>query len=113
MPRRAAWCRIFSMKTKINHVIIRSARAGVFAAQLVSLKGQTAQLKDARRLYYWDGAASLSELSQLGVSKPENCKFPCEVPSLTVMEVIEVLPMTTAAVASVAAVKIWSARTAA
>ncbi len=64
-----------------NYVIVRTNSAGVFAGTLESKDGQEVVLKDARRLWLWSGAASLSELSVAGVSNPSHCKFPCEVPA--------------------------------
>ncbi|WP_438967024.1 DUF6948 domain-containing protein [Flavobacterium sp.] len=61
-----------------DYYVIRSKNASVFVAQIdeIDHKNRYAKLKNARRIWYWDGAASLSELSREGVSKPENCKFP-------------------------------------
>ena len=87
--------------------IVRCDRAGVFFARVESLDGQTAQLRDARRIWYWDGAASLSQLAMEGVKAPENCKFTVTVPEMTVTQVIEVIPCTDEAVASVNGVGVW------
>jgi hypothetical protein len=92
---------------KGDYIICRTYSAGVFAGTLVSKKGQEVVLKNARRLWYWDGAASLSQLSQEGVTKPENCKFPCEVPSVIVTQAIELLPVSKQARQSIAQVAIW------
>jgi len=92
---------------KGDYIICRTYSAGVFAGTLVSRKGKEVELKNARRLWYWDGAASLSQLSQEGVTKPENCKFPCEVPSVVLTEAIELLPVSKQARQSIAQVAIW------
>jgi hypothetical protein len=93
---------------KLPYVICRSYEAGVFAGYLKSKKDQEVVLEKARRLWYWDGASSLSELSVKGVSRPQNCKFPCEVPSITVMRVIEILPCSLVAQKSISEVKEWA-----
>lgn len=93
---------------KGDYIIVRTYSAGVFAGTLVSRKGQEVELKDARRLWYWDGAASLSQLAMEGVKKPENCKFPCEVSSVTLLQAIELLSVTQAARHSIAQVAIWA-----
>ena len=59
-----------------NYVIVRTRSAGVHAGELISHNKKGVELKNARRLWYWDGAASLSQLAMEGVSRPENCKFP-------------------------------------
>jgi hypothetical protein len=91
----------------MKYVIVRTYSSGVFAGYLKEKTGQNAILINARRLWYWDGAASLSQLSQEGVSKPENCKFPCEVPEIELDQVIEVLQVTEKAKLSINSVKIW------
>jgi len=91
----------------LKYCIVRTYSAGVFAAFVKSLEGDKAELIDSRRLWYWDGAASLSQLSQEGVSKPENCKFPQVMPEQTVLGVIEVIPCSDKAKKSIEGVKVW------
>jgi hypothetical protein len=91
----------------LKYVIVRTYSAGVFAGYLKKREGKEAVLLNARRLWYWDGAASLSQLAMEGVKKPENCKFPCEVTSETLIEVVEILDCTEAARLSIKGVKIW------
>lgn len=92
-------------------VIVRTYSAGVFYAQIESRSknGKRAVLRSARRLWYWDGAASLSELATRGTSKPNGCKFPVAVDRIEVTEVIEVLSTTAVARASIDGVPAWSA----
>lgn len=92
----------------MKYVIVRTYSAGVFAGELESRSGQEVILRNARRLWYWDGAASLSELSVEGVSKPDNCKFPCEVDRVELLQAIEILDVTEKARESIKGVKIWS-----
>lgn len=92
---------------KGQYILCRTYSAGVFAGTLVSRKGQEVELKQARRLWYWDGAASLSQLAMEGVKKPENCKFPCEVASVTLLQAIELLLVTEMARASISQVPVW------
>ena len=90
-----------------KNVIVRTYSAGVFAGLLESLDGKVGIVKNARRIWRWDGAASLSQLSQEGTSKPENCKFPCEVPEVLLTEIIEILPLSDKAKESIDKVKVW------
>jgi hypothetical protein len=92
-----------------NYVVIRSRDAGVFAGYLESHENGTVVLKNSRRIYYWDGAATLSQLSQEGVSNVKNCKFPIEIPRHTIVGVCEIIPSTEKAKASIASVPIWKA----
>ena len=92
-----------------DQVIVRCKSAGVFFGSIktpVSDSG-TITLVNARRLWYWSGAASLSQLAVSGTSNPNNCKFPTPVPEITLLEVIEVIPCTEAAIKSINSVPIW------
>ena len=94
-------------KGKMPYVLVRTYSAGVFVGYLKSRKGQEVTLLNARRLWYWDGAASLSQLAMEGVKKPENCKFPCEVAKVELLNEIEVLDVTEKARKSISEVSIW------
>ncbi len=91
----------------LPYVIVRTYSAGVFAGYLKNKVGKEGVVLKARRLWYWDGAASLSQLAMEGVSKPENCKFPCEVDRIELTEIIEVLECTKKAQDSIKGVKVW------
>jgi hypothetical protein len=91
-----------------RYVICRTYSAGVFAGYLVSRNGREVVLRDARRLWYWKGAASLSQLAVDGVSCPKECKFPVEVPRVELLEAIEILDVSEKAKASIAAVPVWA-----
>ena len=54
-----------------------------------------------------DGAANLSQLATDGTSKAKTCKFPAAVSEVLLTEAIEIIPATEAAIASIAAVKVW------
>lgn len=90
-----------------NYVIIRSQGSGVHAGYLESRDGGEVVLSNARRIWYWEGAASLSQLAMEGTSKPGSCKFPMAVTSITVLNVLEIIPCTEAARASIEGVKVW------
>ncbi len=97
-----------------QYVIARSVNAGVFAGTLAGKIGdgtdhRQVTLTGARRLWYWTGAASLSQLAVSGTSNPGNCKFPVEVSAVELTEVCELLAVTEQARASIAAVPVWSA----
>lgn len=91
-------------------VIIRTVNAGVFFGEITKIEntpaGIVADIKDCRRLWYWNGAASLSQLAMEGVSK-SGSKFTVTVPSMTVVGVIEIIPCTEAAIASINNVPVW------
>jgi hypothetical protein len=95
------------VKTDESYVIVRSRNAGVFAGELIDRTGDEVELRDARRLWYWSGAASLSQLSQEGVKNPNECKFPQAVPRITILGIIEVIPCTLAARENIEGVPVW------
>jgi len=95
-----------------NYVIIRTQNAGVFAGYLNSFceKNKVAVLNSARRLWYWNGAATLSQLAMEGVKKPEECKFPCEVEQIKLLGVIEIINCTEQAKKSISDVPVWESK---
>lgn len=97
------------MKIKEKFVIARTYSAGVFFGLLTSKEGQEVTLKNARRLWYWAGAASLSQLAEEGTSNPSACKFPIPVSSITLLQAIELLDVSEKAKASIDSVPIWKA----
>ena len=92
-----------------RYVIVRTYSAGVFAGILISRKGQEVVLENARRLWYWAGAASLSPLAVDGTSKQLECKFPVAVSRIELMQAIEILDVTPVARKSLEGVPIWKA----
>jgi len=90
-----------------KYVIVRTYSAGVFAGYLEKREGKEVTLSKARRLWYWEGAASLSQLAMEGVSLPKKCKFPCEVDQIILTEAIEIINVTEKAKESIAMVSIW------
>ena len=91
----------------MKYQIVRTYSAGVFAGYTESRNGQEIVMRKARRLWYWDGAASLSQLAMEGVKKPENCKFPCEVDRVEILDAIEIIDCTEAARKNIQGVKVW------
>jgi len=94
---------------KNQYCIVRTERAGVFAGTIKERNGSEVTMTDTRRLWYWDGAASLSQLAVEGTSKPRTCKFTVVVPDITVLGAIEIIPCTEEAEASIKGVKEWKA----
>lgn len=90
-----------------DKVIVRTYSAGVFYGILAERKKKEVRLEEARRLWYWDGAASLSQLAVDGVSRPGECKFPVAVAEVILTEAIEILPTTKKAQKSIEAVGVW------
>lgn len=94
----------------LTYCIVRTFSAGVFAGYYdVNNLSKIGKVYDARRLWYWEGAASLSQLAVSGTSKPSKCKFPVAVPEILLTEIIEVLPVSTLAKKTIDEVAVWTA----
>lgn len=92
-------------------VMVRSYGAGVFFGYLkdkkAELNGINVTLLKAKRVYYWDGACSLTQLAIEGSKSQNNCKITDAIDSQFIANVIEILPMTQKAVENLNEVKIW------
>jgi len=91
------------------YCIVRTYTAGVFAGYIKRREGKEVCIRKARRLWYWKGAASLSQLAESGPTMPEECKFPEEVDEIIVTDAIEILSCTEKAKNIIAEVSIWTA----
>lgn len=98
-------------KDNMPFVLVRSDRAGVFFGYLKSKTPAgdkcNVELVDCRRVWYWSGAASISQLATDGTSKPNDCKFPPAVSEQEIFGVIEILPITETAAKILKGVKEW------
>ena len=92
-----------------RYVIVRSLAAGCFAGVLKSHEADRVILRDSRRLWFWSGAASLSQLAMEGVKNPKACKFPIKCQTQEILGVIEIIDATPVGRASIEAVPVWSA----
>lgn len=88
-------------------VIIRGDRSGVEFGELVEQNGNEVNLKNARRLWYWAGSASLSQLAMDGTKRPQDCKFTVTVSSITILDAVEIIPCTDKAIKSIEEVDEW------
>ena len=91
----------------MSKYIVRGDRSGVFYGDITSRDGREVTISNVRRLWYWDGAASLSQLAAEGVKKPGDCKFTMTVSSITILDAIELLPCTKKKKKSIEGVKEW------
>ena len=92
-----------------KHVIVRTYSAGVHFGTLVDKVNQEAILKDSRRVYSWQKAASLSQLAMEGSGSIENCKIAMTVNEILLNRVIEIIPMTEMAINNLYGAKEWKA----
>lgn len=97
------------METK-KFYIIRTYSAGVWFGNIKQLNENSVILTNARRLWYWSGAASLSQLAVEGTKNPNDCKFTVTITDeegVYLPQIIEVLPCTNEAVENIKSVKEW------
>jgi len=92
-------------------VLIRSYAAGVHFGYLESqehtLAGTLSKLINTRRVYSWQGAATLSQMALEGVKSPENCKFSVVLPENNIQNCIETIPLSEQAFDCLQNVPIW------
>lgn len=92
-------------------VLIRATSAGVHFGILESSEftpaGQVVILSNTRRVWYWSGAASLSQMANEGVKNPGSCKFSVVVSQNQIVDVIETLPLTEGAYDNLKSVPEW------
>lgn len=79
-------------------VIIRTYSAGVHFGTLAARDGKEVTLTNARRLWYWEGAFTLSAVAQNGVK--QSSKLSVAVPEIILTEAIEIIPCSEAATAN-------------
>ena len=92
---------------KAQKYIIRADRAGVFYGEIKERDGSEVTMTNCRRLWYWSGAASLSQLATEGTNKPRDCRFTVVVPEMVILGVIEIIPCSSDAAKSIEGVSVW------
>ena len=88
-------------------VIVRGYRSGVFFGTLTKKDGREVELENCRRLWYWGGAASISQLATDGTVRPNNCQFIVTVSRIAILDAIEIIPCTEKAIESIEGLKEW------
>lgn len=90
-----------------KQVIVRGESSGVFYGTLKEQNGREVTLNRCRRIWFWDGAASISQLAVDGTSSPKNCKFTVYVDAISILDAIEIIPVTSKAIESIESVESW------
>ena len=90
-----------------QYYIVRGKNSGVFAGNIKERNGQEVLMSNVRRLWYWDGAASISQLAAEGTVCAGNCKFSIPVDEVLVLDAIEIDTCSKKAEASIKGVKEW------
>lgn len=85
--------------------IIRCDRSGVFFGTLASLQGQTAELTNVRKIWYWEGANAVEQISRDGVNI--NSQLTVIVDAMVLTDVLQVLPCTDRAILNLESIEEW------
>jgi hypothetical protein len=91
----------------MRYCIVRTYSAGVYAGYVEKRHGKHVVLRDARCLWYWDGALSTLELAELGPKEPNDCKFTVVVDRIDVTEAIAIIPCTETAMKIIREIRAW------
>ena len=83
-----------------RYCVVRTHNAGVHVGTVQSVDVRNVALTEARRIWYWKGAFTLSEISQFGID-PKNSRVAVAVPEIFLTEAIEIIPATDAARATI------------
>lgn len=90
-----------------KYYIIRGINSGVFFGQIASRSGQEVDLRNVRKLWYWDGACAVEQLAVDGVTNSSGCKFTVVVPEMVVTDAIQIIPCSDKSVKVLAGIKTW------
>lgn len=88
-----------------RYVIIRGDRSGVHVGALKRRVGREVVLTNSRRVWWWSGAASLSQMAMSGVGS--DSRVTVEVPTITILDAIEIIPCSAAAEANLRRIAPW------
>jgi len=86
-------------------VIVRCDRSGVFFGTLKSISGQTVELENFRKIWYFSGAKSVEQISIDGLN--DDSKITQVVNSGIMTDAIQVLPCTEKSIISIENKKEW------
>jgi hypothetical protein len=78
-----------SAPKKLPYVVVRTYSAGVHIGELKSRKGKEVVLVNARRLWKWCGAFTLSEVAIEGIK--DGSKPSIAIPEIVLTEAIEIV----------------------
>lgn len=89
--------------------IVRCYGAGVFFGEVKEVSsdanGLNVRIAKARKVWYWDGAAAVEQLSQDGCN--DRSKITVTVPDLVVANAVQIIPCSDKAIKNLEAKKEW------
>lgn len=90
----------------MKYCVIRTYSAGVHIGYVKRCDGQEIELIKSRRLHYWDGACSLSQVAIDGVDE-SNSRIAMELPEIILTDCIEIIPCSEKSEKFFKGAKVW------
>lgn len=90
-------------------IIARIARAGVFHGVLAAKDTEVTRLVDVRRIYYWTGPISVTDMAVIGVKTGSKVTLPASEVEFETQKVIELIACSEEASKSIESIKPWKA----
>lgn len=76
-----------------KHCVIRTFSAGVHIGTVAAHDGEEVLLCDARRIFQWHGAFTLSEVATKGID-PKESRMAVAIPEVLLTNAVEIIPTT-------------------
>jgi hypothetical protein len=92
----------------LEYVVVRTYSAGVHIGYLLKRVGKDVELVNSRRVYYWEGANTLSDVANIGSVLPKNCKITAPVSKIILTEAIEIIWVTKKSADALASIPNWT-----
>lgn len=89
-------------------VIVRTYAAGVFYCTLKNVEEDTALMDDCRRIWKWEGAKELCDLSIHGIGNPANSRISVSTDNHLAFQVVEILECSKKCIQILDSIKSWS-----
>lgn len=88
-----------------QYYIVRADKAGVFFGKIRERKGDEVTMTDVRKIWEWQGACAVEQISADGVS--EKSKLTVTVKEMTIIGVCQIIPCTEKATENLLIIKDW------
>ena len=92
----------------LKYCVVRTYSAGVhigYVKDFAEKNPQQATLINSRRLHYWDGACSLSQVAMDGVN--DSSRIAIEIPEIILTDIVEIIPCSEKAAEFFKVAKVW------
>lgn len=87
--------------------LFRGDRSGVFYGTLEEIEDRRVKIKNARNIYYWEGAARMEQLATEGSKNESSCKFTMFVDVIEIFDLIQIVKCTEKGIESLERVVEW------